>query len=300
VLLFSQSRSSVAPRPHSAEIEALGAAAEGMQTVEVGEVPRAQLQEVLKFGTGVGGVHPKIAVHDDAHEWIAKFRSRDDIVDAPRLEVAVMKLARTCGIDAAEVRLSAIGERACVLVRRFDRTAAGPRHYASAHALWNAETVRIEEAVVSWASYMGIADLLRLHVSTDPKADCEQLFRRLAFNVVIGNTDDHGKNHGFLMAADGQWRLAPAFDLIPPIGSAATEQALGIGLAGRERSFDNLFSAVAKFGLSVAHAKRIVNEIAVTVAERYTEFMLAERLNKTDRAAAAARVLLPAGGEIRA
>jgi serine/threonine-protein kinase HipA len=172
----------------------------------------------MEFGTSLGRMHPKIAISAGEIEWIAKFRSREDTVDLPRIECATMKLARLCGISAAEVKLSAVGEQACTLVRRFDRTPDGPLHYLSASAMWNEPTYNDQISPKTWSSYMSIADLLRLHVSANPRADCEELFRRMAFNVVIGNTDDHGKNHGFLMTRTGTWRLAPAFDVTPTFG----------------------------------------------------------------------------------
>jgi serine/threonine-protein kinase HipA len=292
-LLFSGSRDQVKPRGGSASLSDLGAAAEGMQTVELGGVPKGHLRDLMEFGTSLGGVHPKIAVTDGAVEWIAKFRSREDIVNVPRIECATMELARKCGINAAAVKLSAVGEHACTLVRRFDCIPGGRLHYLSAHALWNVHAVRLNEATRTWASYMGIADLLRLHVSADPRADCEELFRRMAFNVVIGNTDDHGKNHGFLMTPDGTWRLAPAFDVTPTIGSPATQQALGIGLAGRERSFENLLSATAKFGLAQPQAERILHEVSAGVAKEYVPLLDAERVPPQEIEAVQARLMFP-------
>src|SRR3546814_3073716 len=127
-----------------------------------------------------------------------------------------MRLAAECGIHAAKVERTAIGERHALLIRRFDRSADTTLHYASAHALWNRARFQ-ERDLLGWASYAGIAELRRRLPGGSVKADARELFRRMAFNVLIGNTNDHGRNHGFLMNRAGEWSLAPAFDLLPTL-----------------------------------------------------------------------------------
>ena len=181
-------------------------------------------------------MNPKFTVEDDGGQFIAKFGARDDIVDTPLIEAATMTLAAMAGIDAAPTRIERAGTRNCILVRRFDRKDGGVAHYLSAHSAWNRSRARPQQDVLTWASYPGIVQLMQHGLSASPKEDAVELFRRMVFNIVIGNSDDHGRNHGFLMAADGTWRRSEAFDVVPTLGAEATVQALGVGQDGRLRS----------------------------------------------------------------
>lgn len=292
-LMFSESRDRVHERQHGIALKDLGAAAEGAHQVEIGGVLREQLRQIMHFGTSLGGVHPKVAVTDlDGTDWIAKFRGHEDIVDVPRIEWASMQLAGECGIVAAEVRLSAVGERPALLVRRFDRAPGKVLHYASANALWNRERVREADAL-DWASYAGLVALRRQLPGGDVRPDAAELFRRLAFNVVIGNTDDHGRNHGFVMDRAGSWQLAPAFDVLPTVGSAAEMQALGAGPGGRERSIENVLAGAAMFGLKQPVARRTVRTIQRRIATRLPKLLKEARASAADCEAVMARILPP-------
>lgn len=288
-LLFSASRDAAKPRSPGIRRDQLGAAAEGAQEVEQGEVLRAQLHTLMMASTSMGGLHPKIAVTDpDGTSWIAKFKARDDLVETPRVEFASMRLAAECGITAAAVELTAVAERAVLLVRRFDRAAGGALHYASAHALWNASAAR-ESDTQAWASYAGIVDLRRKLPGGSVAEDAQELFRRLVFNVVIGNTDDHGRNHGFLMDPQGRWRLAPAFDVLPSFRSQV--HALGVGPAGVERSLDNVVAGAAGFGLDQAKARAVVKGVQRRVEARFAKLLAEARCAPADRDAVLGRVL---------
>jgi serine/threonine-protein kinase HipA len=288
-LLFSASRDACKAREPGIGRHQLGAAAEGAHEVEQGEVLRAHLRALMMASTSMGGLHPKIAVTDaDGTHWIAKFKARDDLVDTPRVEFASMRLAAKCGIDAAAVELTAAGERPALLVRRFDRAPGGALHYASAHALWNPTAAR-ESDTRDWASYAGIVGLRRQLPGGEVPADAAELFRRLAFNVVIGNTDDHGRNHGFLMDAQGRWRLAPAFDVLPSFRSEV--HAIGVGPQGAARDLDNVLAGAAHFGLNQAEARAAVQKVRRQVARHYRGLLEEARCAPADRDAVLGRVL---------
>lgn len=293
-LLFSQSRDSVKPRIVPPTPAQLGAAAEGMHAVEQGLPLRAQVKELMQAGTSLGGVNPKIAVASDAGAWIAKFRAPDDVADSPRIETACLELARECGINAVKATHTAIAQRSCILIERFDR---GPRgfaqHYASAHAIWNRDRINPQRDATTWYSYMGIADMIREHMSVSAKEDCEELFRRMALNVIIGNTDDHGKNHGFVMDPKGRWRLAPAFDLAPPIVAQAAQHSIGIGEQGEVRSIENAISMSTKFVATPTRGRHLFLEVATVVAKRYRALLAKHDVSNVDRDLAQARVMLP-------
>ena len=173
-------------------------------------------------------------------------------------------------------------------MRRFDRADGAPLHYASAHALWNPTAAR-EADTRTWASYAGIVALRRQLSGGDVPADAAELFRRMAFNVIVGNTDDHGRNHGFLMNAQGHWRLAPAFDVLPSFRSEV--HALGVGPAGAARDLDNVLAGAANFGLNQAQARTVLKELGKRVVRRYSKLLDEARCAPADRDIVLGRVL---------
>jgi serine/threonine-protein kinase HipA len=168
--------------------------------------------------------------------WIAKFPATADTRDFGAWEALAQRLAAKTGIDVAQSELHRFhGDYRTFCVRRFDRAAARRRFYASAMAL-----LRKDQS--EGTSYLDLAEFLQMHGAKDHIAsDLEQLFRRSAFNVAIGNRRDHLRNHGFLLTASG-WRLAPAFDLNPNIDRA--EHVLTIDEHDSRPSFSLLCSRV--------------------------------------------------------
>lgn len=295
-LLFSGSATHCKPRADSPPLDQLGAALEAAEAVQLGRPIQKAVRELMAAGTSLGGVRPKIAACDDkGRHWIAKFPKYDDTADLPRLEVATMKLAKSCGINACETRFVALGSKSVALIRRFDRLPDGrTHHYASAHGLWNRSTAS-ETSAQDWASYGGIADLVRrIVVAKDIKATLRELFRRMVFNVLIGNTDDHGKNHGFLMDERGHWQLAPAFDLLPTIGADTRYQALGIGPEGRERSLANALAGAGRMGLTAAVAQGLLDEMQAKLRSHWQRRMRTEGVSAADNAASRGRWLTDA------
>jgi len=293
-LLFSGSPTACKPRAEAPALDQLGAALEAAEAVQLGRPIQEAVRELMAAGTSLGGLRPKIAACDDkGRHWIAKFPKHDDPADLPRLEVATMKLARSCGINACETRFVALGGKSIALIRRFDRLADGHvLHYASAHGLWNRRSLS-DSSSQDWASYGGIADLVRrLVVAKDIKQTLRELFRRMVFNVLIGNTDDHGKNHGFLMDARGHWQLAPAFDLLPTIGADMRYQALGIGPEGRERSLANALAGAGRMGLSAAVAKEMLDEMRQKLRSHWQRRMTTQGVSPADNTASRGRWLV--------
>lgn len=178
------------------------------RAVERGDETAADLRYLQGKGTSLGGMRPKCSVRDDnGHLAIAKFPSVADERAVTRGEVLALRLAAQAGINAATARVVMCDDAPVALIRRFDRTQDGRIPYLSAASLLQA--AREEER-----SYAEIADQL-LAVSDNPGADLPELWRRMVFNLLITNVDDHLQNHGLLHIANGKWRLAPAFDLNP-------------------------------------------------------------------------------------
>lgn len=179
------------------------------QALERGQETTADLRYLQGKGTSLGGMRPKCTVVDE-DGWLAigKFPSVGDTLSVTRGEVLVLQLARRASIDAAEARIVQLDDVAVAVIRRFDRDGADGRiPYQSAASLLEAS--RDDER-----SYTEIADAIRSYGHA-PIPDLQQLWRRLVFNLLITNVDDHLQNHGFLHVERGLWRLAPAFDINP-------------------------------------------------------------------------------------
>jgi serine/threonine-protein kinase HipA len=174
------------------------------------EALRQWLKVLMAPGASLGGARPKASFAEtDGTLWIAKFPARDDTRDVGAWEALARQLAARAGIDVPASELHRFGgEYHTFCVQRFDRSGVRRRFYASAMAL-------LRKNQSEGTSYLELAEFLHARGAKDHiEADLEQLFRRVAFNVAIGNRDDHLRNHGFLLTPTG-WRLAPAFDLNP-------------------------------------------------------------------------------------
>nr|WP_035359590.1 HipA domain-containing protein [Achromobacter insuavis] len=179
------------------------------RAVERGQETAEDLRYLQGKGTSLGGMRPKCTMVDkDGWLAIGKFPSVNDTRSVTRGEVLALKLATLAGIEAAPARIVSLAEVPIAVIRRFDRDGADGRiPYQSAASLLQAS--REEDR-----SYTEIADAIRSHAH-EPTRDLRQLWRRLVFNLLITNVDDHLQNHGFLHVEHGLWRLAPAFDINP-------------------------------------------------------------------------------------
>lgn len=219
---------------------------------------RKWLSVLVAPGASLGGARPKANFTEaDGSLWIGKFPARDDDRDVGAWELMVHGLALKAGVDvpaAKAVRLNNEFHTFCV--QRFDRAHGTRRFYASAITL-----LRKEQS--EGTSYLELAQFLRGQGDgAHADADLEQLFRRVAFNVAIGNRDDHLRNHGFVLGATG-WRLAPAFDVNPNIDKA--EHVLNIDDADNRPSLQTVLTTAAFYGLTEERGKQIVEEVASAV-----------------------------------
>jgi serine/threonine-protein kinase HipA len=219
---------------------------------------RKWLAVLVAPGASLGGARPKANFTEaDGSLWIGKFPSRDDDRDVGAWEYVVHGLAKKAGVDvptAKLVRLNNDFHTFCV--QRFDRVKGVRRFYASAMTL-----LRKEHS--EGTSYLELAQFLRSKGDGgNAGVDLEQLFRRVAFNVAVGNRDDHLRNHGFVLGVNG-WRLAPAFDVNPNIDKA--EHVLNIDDADSRPSLETVLDTAQFYGLSADRAKQVVVEVASAV-----------------------------------
>ena len=242
--------------------------------VEAGEV-----EAVFEEGTSMGGARPKAVVVDADALWLAKFSRRQDRWNDPRVEHALLLLARECGIRAAESRIERVGTRDVLLVRRFDRERAEDGVGWLRHRMTSALTLlRSDDSPTGrerW-SYLALADEVR-RASARPRDDLHELFARMCFNAAVSNQDDHPRNHAIL-ARRGPWRLAPAYDLTPSPSrsvSHSLERDLSMvcGPTGRRARRANLVAGAGRFLMSREDAEATFDHVCDVVRARWQETM---------------------------
>jgi serine/threonine-protein kinase HipA len=219
------------------------------------------LATLIAPGTSLGGARPKASFVDPGNSlWLAKFPSRDDRYDVGGWEFVVHQLAHKAKVLVPPARLEKLtGRYSTFCVARFDRTGAQRRMFASAMTLLERRDGD------SGASYLDLAELLATHGAAGCiEIDLAQLFRRVVFNVLISNRDDHLRNHGFLRTHTG-WRLAPAYDLNPSIDKH--EHALTLDGASADPSIDAVLDTAEFYRLTASQARTVVSEIRAVVSE---------------------------------
>jgi serine/threonine-protein kinase HipA len=227
------------------------------RAVETESETAADLAYLRGRGTSLGGMRPKCTVvDDDGRLAIGKFPSVKDERSVTKGEVLAMQLGKASGLRVAEARLVDSDGVPVALIRRFDRTDGGGRiPYVSAATLLGADPADSQEH-----SYTEIVDALRIH-GADVQLDLEELWRRMAFFVMITNVDDHLHNHGFLHVIHGQWRLAPAFD-VNPFPDRVRELKTWISEeTGPEATIEALLSVLPYFQISRTRAMEILSRI---------------------------------------
>ncbi len=243
----------------------------------------AQIEELLLVGTSMGGARPKAVVEDDAGLWLAKFNRDDDRWNVARVEHVMLTLARACGLDVALSQVVQAVGRDILLVKRFDRekVRGGYKRARMVSALTMLGAEDSHRGRDRW-SYVLLAEELR-RSSGNPKADARELFRRMTFNALISNSDDHPRNHAIL-AREKEWRLSPAYDLTPtsPVSLEHRDLALIIGDQGRRASADNLVSQSARFLLSRSDAETIVDEMEAQVKAEWYNIARAQGVSAAD------------------
>jgi serine/threonine-protein kinase HipA len=229
------------------------------KAVELNRETARDLAHLRGSGTSLGGLRPKCSILDkDGSLAIGKFPSVKDTRSVVHGEVLALELARRAGIDAAQARVEDSAGIPVAVVTRFDRTGDLRLMYLSARSLMQA-------AVNQQYSYLDIADAIRQH-SSQAAADLQEIWRRMVFNIVINNVDDHLNNHGFLHTAHGQWRLAPAFDLNPFPDKERTLKTWISPDAGDEASVQEALVVAPRFQLSAAQANRVLDEVRGVVS----------------------------------
>jgi serine/threonine-protein kinase HipA len=219
-----------------------------------------ELLLLLAPGTSLGGARPKASVRDkDGQLLIAKFPRKDDEWPVARWEATLRSLAEKAGVDVSPWRIEAVLKKPVLMVRRFDRRDRERIHFMSA-------LTAVRGSDNETRSYLDIVDALR-RVGARVDLDLKQLWRRVVFNILVSNTDDHLRNHGFLREVGG-WRLAPAYDLNPmPVDVKPRVHALAIDEFDANAALATALAVAPSFGIAkLADARAIVRNIGTAVA----------------------------------
>jgi serine/threonine-protein kinase HipA len=218
------------------------------------------LRLLLAPGSSLGGARPKASVRDrDGHLAIAKFPNKGDEVNTVLWEAVALTLAEKAGIPVPAWRLETVADRPVLLLRRFDREEGTRVPFLSAMSMLDAED---NEA----RSYLEFVDILRQHGAA-PKEDMHALWRRIVFSILISNTDDHLRNHGFLWAGPAGWRLSPAYDLNPvPTDIKPRVLTTAIDLDDGTASLNLALKVASYFELGADPAHKIAGQVGQAVA----------------------------------
>ncbi|HEX5045909.1 MAG TPA: HipA domain-containing protein [Gammaproteobacteria bacterium] len=229
-----------------------------IRKVRANEPVPAPLRRLVSPGATMGGAKPKSLIEIDGAQWVVKFADGDP-ADTPLIEHAAMTLAETAGIRVAQTRPIRLVDGHAVAVRRFDRSGDGRAHVLSAH-------VALRAAGEPYG-YPELAQLLRRRGVNEGDAyvgDMRELFRRMVFNILIDNTDDHEKNHAVIVTDAQRYMLAPAFDVLPS-GQALGFQQMRVGDAEADSTLENALSQSRLFALKRDEAVAEIRVVARAV-----------------------------------
>jgi len=239
-------------RDSTATLDELIAAADA---IEEGRPLPPALALALLHGTSIGGARPKALIEDGSRKIIAKFSSTTDTYPVEKAESIAMSLARKVGLNVAPTELLSVGGRDVLLIERFDREANGTRKMmVSVLTMFG---LRPEDG--HYGTYPGLADIIRQQF-TEPDKTLEELFGRIVFNIIVGNIDDHARNHAAFW--DGSWlTLTPAYDIAPQARSVGeVNQVMAIGRNGDRRSRLEVCELAAEvYHLTTDRARNIID-----------------------------------------
>ena len=250
------------PTPPWARVKELQYSAKELEMSDDTSTTNQWLDLLIAPGSSLGGARPKANILDDkGHPWIAKFPSKNDSFDKAAWEYVVYCLAIKSGITMAPCKIEEIsGPYHTFFTKRFDRNAGERIHFASAMTM----TGYVEDMLKDrFASYLDISEFIQYSCNR-VKENLHQLWRRIIFNIAISNTDDHLRNHGFIIHKNG-WILSPAFDLNPSVDKSGL--ALNIDMDNNALDFDLARSVGEYFQLSKNEMDMILNEIILAVRD---------------------------------
>jgi serine/threonine-protein kinase HipA len=251
------------------------------ERVEKGVPITPDLERAVFHGTSLGGARPKAAIETDDAKFIAKFSSSKDVINVVKAEFVAMRLAARAGLDVARTSLVEAGGKDVLLVERFDRvkTRKGWTRKAMVSAL---TLLELDELMGRYASYQDLADIIRNRF-TAPKKTLHELFGRLVFNILCGNTDDHARNHAAFW--DGRLlTLTPAYDICPQNrGGREANQAMLIKDEQHRSQLSLCIEAAPQFLLTEKAAIEIIERQITIIRDSWKDICEEAALSEVDR-----------------
>lgn len=260
--------------PPWATLRTLEEAARNFESDEVG-ITEKWLDQLIKPGSSLGGARPKATVIDTKNQlWIAKFPSKNDDNDTGAWEMVVHELAVLCGLNVPESKIEKFSKLGCTfLVKRFDRNGEKRIHFSSAMTLLGKSD---GADATDGTSYLDIASFIKAS-GARPKEDLIELWKRIVFNMAVSNTDDHLRNHAFLLTKTG-WILSPLYDVNPvPYGD---ELSLNVDENDNHISLELAISVAPKFGIEQKKALEYADEMIQTIRDNWIVLAMKNGLSR--------------------
>lgn len=251
------------------------------ERVEKGIPLTPELDQALFHGSSIGGARPKALIEENCVKYIAKFSASNDIYSVVKAEFVAMRLAKLAGLDVAEVKLTQAANKDVLLVERFDRSAL-PNGWARKSIISALTLFGLDEMMARYASYETFAEIIR-HRFTDPKKTLRELFCRMTFNILSGNTDDHARNHAAFWNGE-VLSLTPAYDICPQ-GRTGNEASQAMLISGNNRmsQLSACLEAAHNFLISQDEAREIFAQQIQTITHHWQDVCEEAKLSEVDQ-----------------
>ena len=267
--------------PRTANNVSMEELVESVERVEQGVPLTQELDQALFHASSIGGARPKALIQDQNKKYVAKFSSSSDLYSVVKAEFIAMRLAALAGLNVAPVKLVKAANKDVLLIERFDRLAQGDSW--SRKAMVSALTLLgLDDMMARYASYETLAEIIR-HSFTDPKNTLNELFSRLVFNILCGNTDDHARNHAAFWNGK-ELTLTPAYDICPQgrTGNEAS-QAMLISGSNNLSQLKTCLEAAHNFLLSEEDARAIFRNLTETIEQHWDAVCEEAELSEVDK-----------------
>ncbi|MFT5118305.1 MAG: serine/threonine-protein kinase HipA, partial [Kiritimatiellia bacterium] len=251
------------------------------ERVERGVPLTPELDQALYHGSSIGGARPKALIEEGGKKYIAKFSATNDLYSVVKAEFIAMRLAKLAGINVASVKMVKAANKDVVLIERFDREYNG-KGWARKSMVSALTLFGLDDMLARYASYETLAEIIR-HRFVEPKDTLKELFSRLVFNILCGNTDDHARNHAAFW--DGKHlSLTPAYDICPQ-GRAGNEAGQAMRIIGENNlsQLKTCLSAAHNFLLSKDEASIIFEHQKSVIEQHWRSICDEAELNEVDR-----------------
>jgi serine/threonine-protein kinase HipA len=276
---FQRSPSEYVPR--AANNVGMDELVESAERVEKGIPLTAKLDQALLHGSSIGGARPKALIQDQSKKYVAKFSSSTDLYNVVKAEFIAMRLAALARLDVAPVKLTKAANKDVLLIERFDRLAKGNEW--TRKAMVSALTIlSLDEMMARYASYERLAEIIR-HRFSDPKDTLKELFSRIVFNILCGNTDDHARNHAAFWNGK-ELKLTPAYDICPQ-GRTGNEASPAMLIADNHNlsQLKTCLATAHNFLLSAVDAHTIFEAQIAAIEKHWTNVCDEAELSEVDR-----------------